>query len=210
MITQDHGTRQLRKRPGKHYFGDELVSFIADWLNQHGHSAAGKRVAQFIERTNKLWDSANLMGSTPKEIGKKQAIAADLQDMIWAEVSYWHSKGQPWFGQMVVDTHRKAATHILWQPVVLSDFAGTKPGTVLSAFIWLASQGLRNRIGRCQTCSRWMFLKVAGKKRKQSFCSHACRQAHYAQNPEFQKERAKYMRKWRGRQKQKQASEAGF
>lgn len=199
MITGSHEQRQLLQRRPKKFFGEEAVTFITDWLNHRETSRQGKPVAQFIAKFNALWNEADQAESVGTGLTKKKRIVSQLQRMLLREA--WRFKSDPYFGQMFVDCRRKHETRILWRPAHPSDWSKAKAGTVLSAFFWLVSQGLRERLSRCEECSRWMFAKVCGKKRRQTFCSHACRQAHYAASQEVKDRRADYMKEWRRRPK---------
>jgi len=183
----------------KSFYGQEASTFIAEWLNARDMSPQGKRIVQFIEKVNALWDRGQQLPGTGRGLVEKGRIVSRLQRMFWRECLRF--KSDPYFGRIVVDCGRKHETRILWRPGPPPDWRKAKPGTVLSAFVWLASQGLRERLTRCQHCSRWMFAKAWGRRRRHTFCSRACRQAHYAQNEEVKQRWAEYMRERRRRLK---------
>ena len=199
MFSRNHQTRQLRSGAPKHYFGEETVDFIAHWLNEREKSKEGQGIAQFIEAINALWNKGEQVEPGGAGLTNKKRIVSRILRMFWREGSRY--KSHPPFGKLVVNSARKHETRILWQPAAPSEWTKAKAGTVLSAFLWLASQGLRERLSRCEHCSRWMFAKVSGKKRRQTFCSHACRQAQYAASQNVKHRRAEYMKEWRRRAK---------
>ena len=198
MFSRNHQTRQLRSGAPKHYFGEETVDFIAHWLNEREKSKEGQGIAQFIEAINALWNKGEQVEPGCAGLREKRRIASQLQRMFLRLISRF--KSHPYFGQMIVDARSKHETKILWRPAAPSEWSKAKAGTVFSAFLWLVSQGLRERLTRCQHCSRWMFAKVSGKK-GQTFCSHACRQGHYAASQKVKDRRADYMKEWRRRAK---------
>jgi len=199
MISRSHEQRQLLQGRSKKFFGQEAVAFIAEWLNHREKSKQGKPVAQFIAKVNALWNKGEQVEPRGAGLTSKKRIVSRILRMFWREG--WRYKSHPPFGKLVVNSPRKHETRILWQPAAPSEWTKAKAGTVLSAFLWLASQGLRERLSRCEHCSRWMFAKVSGKKRRQTFCSHACRQAQYAASQNVKHRRAEYMKEWRRRAK---------
>lgn len=71
----------------------------------------------------------------------------------------------------------------------------------LTAVHGLATEGLLERIRKCVTCGEWFYSYRPNARYK--FHSEACRVRHWRRSPEVKKMKAKYMRQYRDKLKQR-------